>query len=245
MGQMKEILESFTEDTAEEARQHVSTLFQLGTVQGQLFENQIKNSLRTAGLAGADNQSIPISSIISQHSEVHAHTSTAADDHIIETIQGSLKNFVAGGSENIITGISVLLQDALKTFLGESFADSKFQDDYLVMADGAALVRIDYRMWYYTVHAQSIQKSIERIVVMTAVKSAVDVVKIDLNTFICLYQEKLNKAALITKKKEDENEVNGKHTKKVALTEEDIIAEIGKATTIIGQLRKLHLAYKE
>ncbi|GFM56071.1 hypothetical protein PSCICF_22490 [Pseudomonas cichorii] len=245
MGQMKEILESFTGDAAEEARQHINTLFQLGTVQGQLFENQIKSSLRTAGLAGADNQSIPISSIISQHSEVHAHTSTATDDHIIETIQGSLKNFVAGGSENVITGISALLQDALKTFFGESFADSKLQDDYLVMADGAALVRIDYRMWYYTVHAQSLQKSIERIVVMTAVKSAVDVVKIDLNTFICLYQEKLNKAALITREKEKEDKKKGEYTKKVALTEKGIIAEIDKATNIISRLKKLHLAYKE
>lgn len=218
MGKIRDTLLSFTGDELADAREHVITLFQLGESRAQFFERDIKENLEATRLSSGDNKVTPIANILEIHSEVHAYHSRLNSSVVAQTFKNALSALVAGGASNIIEGMGVLLAESLEAFLSETNANTAEKSTYIVMADGLSIVRIDIRLWYTNTTTHSTQKVFEKIVVVTAVKSVIDVAKINTAAFIALYQNQLRRLS------RDAN---------------DMLREIEKMVALINKLKQV------
>lgn len=191
MGQLKEVLSSFNGDAFSEAREQVETLFELGAARAALMELELNQHLN-ALLANDDgDQSIPVSSIIGAYSYVHAMTRYTDPNHIVATFRNALAKAVTVGRFRAIDSISVLLAESLKSALQDPNTHTEGKALYVVLADGQSLVRLDIKMWYADVPSHALHKAAEKIVVVSAVKSTIDVTRLALNTFLNVYQRQL------------------------------------------------------
>lgn len=191
MATMRSIVEDFTgtDDLAQTQRELVESLSALAVAKAEIFEYEIMQSLRSAGKGGQE-QTVPISTIINSKIETRAYTSTSVDD-IAKEVRQALKAFTSGTSEGVINGVTKLLGDALKLFFGEATASENTIDEYYVMTEGLSVVRVDCKAWYLNVSAKSVQEKMQLVTAVVAVKSAIDMAKIDFNTFLNLYQRQL------------------------------------------------------
>jgi hypothetical protein len=195
MSIVRDIVKQFdaSDELAQTQREVVESLAKLGESKAEFFDLKIQQSLRTAG--GADNQTVPISAILASKKEVRAYSSTSAE-HIADTVKKSLESFVAGSAKDIVDGVSGLISGALTIFLGEASAATGTIEEYYVLTEGLSVVRVDMKAWYQNVSAKGVYAKMERVSAVVAVKSTVDLAKIDFNTFLYLYQNQLQMAKL-------------------------------------------------
>ncbi|MCU1730754.1 MULTISPECIES: hypothetical protein [unclassified Pseudomonas] len=191
MGQLNEVLRAFNGDAFAEAREQAATLFELGATRAALMELELNQHLNALLAGGDDKQTIPVSNILDAHSEVHALTAYTDPGHIIDTFKNALANFVPGGRAAVIDSISILLSGVLKASLQDPNTHTEGKALYVVLADGPSLVRLDIKMWYSDVSSRALHRAAEKIVVVSAVKSTIDVTRLALNTFLSVYQRQL------------------------------------------------------
>lgn len=158
----------------------------LGTAKAEIFVRDIQTSLLTAG-EERSNKTVPVTFIVGNKKEIRAFSSSEADN-IGDVVSRSLTAFLSGNKDTIINGVGNLITNALNIFLGSSEASSDTIEMYYVATDGLSPVRVDIKAWYQSVQAQSIKKKMERVVTVVATKSVIDVNRIDLATFLYLYQ---------------------------------------------------------
>lgn len=194
MSLVRDIVKQFdnSDELAQTQREVVESLARLGETKAELFEAKIQESLRGAG---GTNSTVPITSILASKKEVHAFTSTSTE-HLADTVKSSLKSFVSGTADSIIDGVGGLISEALTVFLGGASASTGTMEEYYVVTEGLSIVRVDLKAWYLNVSARGIYEKMERISAFVAVKSTVDLTKIDFNTFLYLYQNQLTAAHL-------------------------------------------------
>jgi hypothetical protein len=172
--------------TAAEQKETLRALEELGRAKAEIFVRDIQTSLLTAG-EEKSNKTVPVSYMVGSKKEIRAFSSSE-NGNIGSVVTGALSSFLNGKKENIINGVGNLITGALTVFLGEGSASSDTIEMYYVATDGLAPVRVDVKSWYYMVTATSITTKMERVTAVVATKSVIDVTRIDLGTFLYLYQ---------------------------------------------------------
>ncbi len=188
MSAIKAAIKSF--DTADEKYDEqleaVRALEALGSAKAEIFVRDIQTSLLTAG-EERSNKTVPVTFMVGSRKEVRAFSSSEAGN-IGTVVNDSLASFLNGNKDTIIKGVGNLIGSAMNIFLGEGEATSDTIEMYYVATDGLSPVRIDIKSWFQSVTAKSITSKMERIVTVVATKSIIDVNRIDLATFLYLYQ---------------------------------------------------------
>lgn len=154
------------------------------------FKNEVESSYRTAGTD--ENRTAPITTIVATHSEYRAYVKDDAGK-IPGEVASSIKKFVSGGSENIITGIADLVTTAITAILGSGQATQQEVRSYYITVQARALVRYDILAWRRLVEAQGITTQIQACMAIYASKASIDVSALDLNTFLLAYEDQLTK----------------------------------------------------
>ena len=192
MSIVRDAIKSFDQADTKFAEQQeaVKALAELGMAKAEIFIRDIKESLTTAG-DEKSNKTVPITFMVGSKKEVRAFSSSEAGN-IGKVVANSLTAFLSGDKNTIISGIGNLASSALNIFLGEGSASSDTIEMYYVATDGLSPVRVDMKAWYQSVTAKSITTKMERIVTVVATKAVIDVTRIDLGTFLYLYQGQFN-----------------------------------------------------
>lgn len=192
MAALKKAIEALdpAPDKKKEITLALNLLFELAEQKKQLQEEWLKNYLRTAGTP--ENPTIPITNIIAWHNETRAYVKDDASK-LVSEIASAVKKFVAGGSDNIINGISELMSGAITAILGAGTGSVSEMHSYYIMVEGLSIIRIDLTAWQRHIEAEGITKKIENAMTFSAVKSSVDVNKITFNTFLQAYNAQLMK----------------------------------------------------
>lgn len=188
MGVIKNAIKQFdnADGKLEEQKEAVRTLEELGRAKAELFIRDIQTNLLTAG-EEKSNKTVPITFLVGSKKEVRAFSSSEAGN-IGKVVNDALESFLSGKKETIVKGVGNLISSAMGIFLGEGEASSDTIEMYYVATDGLSPVRIDVKAWYYSATAKSITTKMERIVTVVATKSVIDVARIDLGTFLYLYE---------------------------------------------------------
>lgn len=154
------------------------------------FTEDVATSYRTAGTN--ENRTAPITTVVGSHSEYRAYVQDDVSK-IATEVSGAIKKFVAGGSENIITGIADLVTTGLTAILGSGQATQQEMRSYYITVQARALVRYDIIAWRRMVEATAITSKIEACLAVYASKASIDVAGLDLNTFLLGYEDQLTK----------------------------------------------------
>ena len=192
MGAIRNAIDTFTgtDELANTQRELISTLATLAESKADHYVAEITKQLLEAGTAG--NWTIPIRAVLKTSKHTHAYAGQSSKDAIGTTVQTALKSFVAGGKANIVSGVGDLVTTAITAFLGEASASTGEMSEYYVMTEGLSIIRVDVYGWYLNVEATTVQTKMQRVSAFVAFKSAVDIAKLDYNTFLNLYQDQLS-----------------------------------------------------
>ncbi|MFJ9979406.1 hypothetical protein [Streptomyces cyaneofuscatus] len=195
MGAIRSVVQNLDPagEAVAEQKQTIETLAALAESKAEFFELYIRTSLQDAG--GPGDLTIPIESVLDSITETHAYSSQSSDA-IGTAVTKSLKAFCSGSKEEILSGIGSLISDGLATFLGDSSASDATMKRYYILTEGYSIVRIDLCAWQYNVEAKGIQSVAEKVGAFVAVKSAVDMSKVKLNTFLNVYTRQLDSMRL-------------------------------------------------
>lgn len=192
MSAIRTVIENFNRSgkVKEEQLEIVRTLEALGTAKAEIFVRDIQTSLLTAG-EEKSNKTVPVTFLIGSRKEVRAFSAEEAGN-IGTVVSKSLTSFLSGDQGTIINGVGSLISSAMGIFLGEGEASSDTIEMYYVATDGLSPVRIDIKSWFQCATAQSVTSKMERVVTVVATKSVIDVNRIDLGTFLYLYQSQFD-----------------------------------------------------
>ncbi len=190
MSVVSNIIKSFdqSDELAKVQKEAVEALAALGYAKADVFKMEIQESLMSAG--SGPNFTVPVSAVLRTLSDVRAYSSTESGN-IGTVVKNALTSFLKGSTESIIDGIGSLISETLGVFLGSASASTGTIEEYYVATEGLSVVRVDMKAWYLNVSSSSIQTKMERITTVVAVKSVVDLAKIDFSTFLNLYQQQL------------------------------------------------------
>lgn len=82
-----------------------------------------------------------------------------------------------------------LIENLISGFLGGPKSPEDTKEHFFVYAEGLSLIRLDVYLWEQKINFSALgQNSLGSVLVMTYCKSAINAEKINLNTFITLYQ---------------------------------------------------------
>lgn len=195
MSLIGDVIDEFdgSDELAQLQRETVEALAALGQSKGEAFDLEIKESLLSAG--NGTNLTVPVSSVLRSLIDLRAYSSTEVGK-IGEVVKDALSRFISGAEEDIIEGIGSLISDTLAVFLGEASASTGTIEEYYVATEGLSIIRVDMKAWYLNVSAESIRSKMERATSIVAIKSVVDLAKVDFSTFLNLYQQMLGESKL-------------------------------------------------
>lgn len=175
-------------EVLQERREAISRLYDLGQSKADNFKLQIQESLMSAG--SIDNRTIPIESVVRKTAHVRAFNSSEASG-MKEAIGSILNVFMGGTSDTAKNAVTSGMNFAIDSLIGSSSASSGYTEEYYVAVEGLSVIRVDMMAWYQNVEAASIKKVMEKLLVVVAVKSVVDISKVKFSTFLNLYQSQL------------------------------------------------------
>lgn len=171
----------------------LQVLFELAEQKSVLFKRDLELNLRTAGTP--DNQTIPVTQILAWHNETRAYVSDDASK-ISDVVLGSIKKFVGGGTDDIISGIGDLVTAGLEGILGAGSGTQAEMHSYYIVVEGLSIVRMDISAWSRRIEATGITTKIDNALAFQAAKSSVNVDAITFNTFLQAYKAQLEKMQL-------------------------------------------------
>lgn len=191
MSFLKDVIESLdpAPDKKKELTLAVQCLFELAEQRNKLFKKELESDLRTAGTP--DNHTIPITQILAWHNETRAYVKDDAG-RLADILIGAIRKFVAGGTDEVLSGIGELVTGALEAILGAGTATQTEMHAYYVVVEGFSIVRLDISAWSRHIEVNGWTTKIENALAFQAVKSSVDVDAITFNTFLQAYKAQLD-----------------------------------------------------
>lgn len=168
----------------------LNLLFELAEQKNDSFHRQIKEDLRTAGTEA--NRSIPIKEILAWHKETRAYVKADAGV-LVDKVTDAVRDFISGGSDNIVTGIGKLVTTGLEAIIGAGSGAQAEMSSYYIVVQSYGIARYDICAWSRHIEATGITSRIESALAFTASQSSVDVHKISYNTFLLAYGDQLTK----------------------------------------------------
>lgn len=172
-----------------EIKETLNLLYELSEQKAKNFETDIDSSLRSAGTT--ENQTVPTKFKLASHQEIRVTTEKTPDTDIVTGIGNSLKDILTGTKDSIIGGLTDLINTSLKVVLGAGEGEERMQRTYYIATDGMSIVRLDLICWSRHITASGITKYAEKSLVCAAVKSSVDLEKLDFNSFLSAYNAQL------------------------------------------------------
>lgn len=191
MGALRNIVKSAdsSSQVEEEVKEALAMLVELAQEKATAAEKDIKLDLQTGKTT--DNLSVPITKIIQSKVEYRAITSTSSD--IIDSISSSISEIFSGDA-GILKGISGIANTALTAITGAGEGQESEVRIYNVVTEYPAIVRFDFYFWGRNTKAKSIMTQVKSAFACVGFKSAVDISKLDYNTFLSLYSPILRTA---------------------------------------------------
>jgi hypothetical protein len=185
-----------TPDKKKELTLSLELISELASSRVRTFTEDVATSYRTAG--NGENRTAPITLVIASHSEYRAYVKHDAGK-IATDVADAVKKFVAGGSDNIISGIAQLVTTGLSAILGSGEAMQQEMRSYYITVQSRALVRYDVLAWRRMIEATAITSQIESALALYASKASIDAEKLDLNAFLIAYEDQLFKMGFTDK----------------------------------------------
>lgn len=183
-------------DKKKELTLALELISELASARVRSFGEEVATSYRTAG--NGENRTAPITLVIASHSEYRAYVKSDAGK-IATDVAEAVKKFVAGGSDNIVSGIAQLVTTGLTAILGSGQAMQQEMRSYYITVQSRALVRYDVLAWRRMIEATGITSQIESALALYASKASIDAEKLDLNTFLLAYEDQLFKMGFTEK----------------------------------------------
>lgn len=191
MGALRNIVKSAdsSPQVEEEVKEALAMLVELAQEKAKSAEGEIKFDLQTGKTT--DDLSVPITKVVQSKMEYRAITSNSSD--IIGSITSSIREMF-NGDAGILNGISGIANTALTAIVGAGAGQESEVRFYNVVTEYPAIVRFDFYFWGRNTKAESIMKQVKSAFACVAFKSAVDISKLDYNTFLSLYSPILRSA---------------------------------------------------
>lgn len=191
MGALRTIVKSAdsSSQVEEEVKEALAMLVELAQEKAVAAEKDIKLDLQTGKTT--DNLSVPITKTIQSKVEYRAITATSSD--IINDISASISEMFSGDA-GILKGISGIVNNAFTAITGAGEGQESEVRIYNVVTEYPAIVRFDFYFWGRNTKAKSIMTQVKSAFACVGLKSAVDMSKLDYNTFLSLYSPILRKA---------------------------------------------------
>ncbi len=191
MGALRDIVKNAdrSSQVEEEVKEALAMLVELAQEKAKSAEGDIKLDLQTGKTT--DDLSVPITKIVQSKMEYRAITSTSSD--IIKDIASSIGEIFSGDS-GILNGISGIANTALTAITGAGEGQESEVRIYNVVTEYPAIVRFDFYFWGRNTKAKSIMTQVKSAFACVGIKSAVDISKLDYNTFLSLYSPILRTA---------------------------------------------------
>ena len=182
-------------------KEQLETLIKLADNNTAIAKARIEGSLIDGKIN--DDLFVPISKVIEMHTEARAVT-TEGNAEIIPKISESISKFFNPGKQEILDGISGILNSAFDALMGSGEGMEMKQDLYVVAVEYPAVIRLDFAIWVLNTKAEAIRKKCKSALSVVAYKSAVDIRKLDFSTFVALYSSLLSKCFGTNLKQVDE-----------------------------------------
>ena len=135
---------------------------------------------------------MPITKVLGTYEEYRAYTKRNQED-LVNNVIASFKTMFNGGTQ-IADGIGSLISKSLSVLLGAGSGEELMKKEYFVIVEYPAIIRYDVAMWTRNITVKSLQERAENIIACVAYKSAVDVTKLDFNTFLGCYANVLQES---------------------------------------------------
>jgi hypothetical protein len=196
MDQIKSVINDLDNSKPEynDQKELIEALAQLAEAKAESFALEIEKYIAEAN--SEFNKSLPVESWIDTTKETHAISADGSRD-LINKVTDGIKKFVQPSSSdaeratNIIDGIGSLLGEAVQAFLGEGSASDDKLERMVVYLSGFGVERLDFKVWKREITGSGIKDKMSKVTAFVGVRSAVDMTKIKLNTFLILYGKQL------------------------------------------------------
>jgi len=197
MGMIKKVIDQFDQSKPEynEQKELIEALAQLADAKAESFALQIEKYIAEA--ASEFNKSLPVESWIDTIKETHAISADGASG-LVDKVADGIKKFVQSSTgpeqdkaTNIIDGVGAMLGTAVDAFLGSGSASDDKLERMVVYLSGLGVERLDFKVWKREITGSGIKTKVSKVTAFVAIRSAVDLSKIKLNTFLILYGKQL------------------------------------------------------
>lgn len=192
MAKLREIINGLDSSKEQEAmvKETLQILINLAEEKVNFFTEEIKTDLKD-GKLNNNSFKVPITCIMEQHEEYYAVVKEGTD--IIKNISDDFQTMFYN-DKNIVTSVIGILQTAITAIL-EATQDKETQKKmYAVIAEYPSIVRYDFAIWNRPIASQGIMSYVKNALAVVAVKSSVDISKLQFNDFLSLYNPILKKA---------------------------------------------------
>lgn len=192
MGKLREMISSVdqSKETEKEIGEQLKILTSLGESKVTIFRGEIEASLKDGKTT--DDLKVPITKVLGTYEEYRAYTKRSQED-LAKDVISSFKTMFNGGTQ-IADGIGSLISKSLSVLLGAGSGEELMKKEYFVIVEYPAIIRYDVAMWTRNITVKSLQERAENIIACVAYKSAVDVTKLDFNTFLGCYANVLQES---------------------------------------------------
>ena len=192
MGKLREMISSVdqSKETEKEIGEQLKILTSLGESKVTIFRGEIEASLKDGKTT--DDLKVPITKVLGTYEEYRAYTKRSQED-LAKDVISTFKTMFNGGTQ-IADGIGSLISKSLSVLLGAGSGEELMKKEYFVIVEYPAIIRYDVAMWTRNITVKSLQERAENIIACVAYKSAVDVTKLDFNTFLGCYANVLQES---------------------------------------------------
>ena len=192
MAKLREMISSVdqSKETEREIGEQLKILTSLGESKVTIFRGEIEASLKDGKTT--DDLKVPITKVLGTYEEYRAYTKRNQKD-LVNNVISSFKTMFNGGTQ-IADGIGSLISKSLSVLLGAGSGEELMKKEYFVIVEYPAIIRYDVAMWTRNITVKSLQERAENIIACVAYKSAVDVTKLDFNTFLGCYANVLQES---------------------------------------------------
>lgn len=170
--------------------EQLDILTKLAEGQSIIFQNKIVTSLKDGKIS--DDLTVPITKVLASRMETRAFTKDSSS--IAQEVTKAFKD-IFNGNGKIASAVGDLITSGIDAILGAGEGIEKTVESYYLVVEYPALIRYDVSCWGRNVRAKGYLSSLlNSAFAYTAYKSAVDISKLDFNTFLAAYAGVLNKA---------------------------------------------------
>ena len=198
MGKLSDAKNKVKEEQ-KDVQEQLDILISLAKSQTEIFQQRIEASLKDGKIS--DDLTIPITKVLAKQLESRAVYKEGSGDIVTKVTEAFKQLF--NGNGQIADAVGSIISTGIDAILGAGEGTEKIVETYYVVVEYPALVRYDISCWGRNMKATGYLTSIlTSAISYTAYKSAVDVSKMDFNTFLAVGDDPKQMKEMIKEAKE-------------------------------------------